>query len=198
MIWNVPSILAEDDLPKGIVGLIVFAIWIVSSILSAMKKKADQQSRPVSSNQPAAPTPNMLAAFQQEVAERLRQAQRPGSPPPLRGPAVPPIIGGNPQINVRQKELIQLRQRAIAQAKQQKKRPAPPPLRSAPAPVAPTVAAAESFPVPPPPPAPVGRATHVALPAVNAAVLGKWMKPATLRTQFIITEIFQPPLSMRE
>ncbi|CAN5610054.1 hypothetical protein BH10PLA1_BH10PLA1_05400 [soil metagenome] len=188
MMSNVPFILAEDDLPKGIVGLVIFAIWIISSVVSALKKKADQ--RPMSSNQPAAPTQNMLAAFQQEVAERLRRAQRPGPP-------APPIMGGNPQINVRQKELVQLRQRSIAQAKKQKKRPGPPPLRIT-TPSAP-VAVAETFSVPPPPALPpAGRATHVALPAVNAVVLGKWMKPATLRQQFIITEIFQPPLSMRE
>jgi hypothetical protein len=32
----------------------------------------------------------------------------------------------------------------------------------------------------------------------SPAALRSWMKPATLRQQFILTEIFQPPLSMRD
>jgi hypothetical protein len=36
-------------------------------------------------------------------------------------------------------------------------------------------------------------------PAVaSAPALKSWMRPATLRQQFILTEIFQPPLAMRE
>jgi len=32
----------------------------------------------------------------------------------------------------------------------------------------------------------------------NAASIGSWARPATLRSQFVLTEILKPPLSMRE
>jgi hypothetical protein len=33
---------------------------------------------------------------------------------------------------------------------------------------------------------------------VDAQVLGRWLRPQTLRTQFILTEIFQPPVTLRQ
>jgi hypothetical protein len=35
-------------------------------------------------------------------------------------------------------------------------------------------------------------------PSANAATLRRWMNPTTLRQQFMLTEIFQPPLALRE
>jgi hypothetical protein len=35
-------------------------------------------------------------------------------------------------------------------------------------------------------------------PSVNAAVIRRWANPSVLQKQFILTEIFQPPLAMRE
>jgi len=32
----------------------------------------------------------------------------------------------------------------------------------------------------------------------NAAALSRWLTPETLRSQFILTEILQPPLALRE
>ena len=37
-----------------------------------------------------------------------------------------------------------------------------------------------------------------AVPAVTALTIARWAKPATLRQQFILTEIFQPPLALRD
>ena len=37
-----------------------------------------------------------------------------------------------------------------------------------------------------------------AAPAANAASLARWLRPTTMRQQFILTEIFQPPLALRE
>jgi hypothetical protein len=34
--------------------------------------------------------------------------------------------------------------------------------------------------------------------AASASLLSRWLNPRTLRAQFILTEIFQPPLAMRE
>jgi hypothetical protein len=33
---------------------------------------------------------------------------------------------------------------------------------------------------------------------VNALAINRWLKPITLKQQFILTELFQPPLSLRE
>ena len=33
--------------------------------------------------------------------------------------------------------------------------------------------------------------------SVNAAVINRWLTPSTLQKQFILTEIFQPPLALR-
>ena len=35
-------------------------------------------------------------------------------------------------------------------------------------------------------------------PAVDAQAIRRWLTPATLRSQFILTEILQPPLALRE
>ena len=32
---------------------------------------------------------------------------------------------------------------------------------------------------------------------VNAQSLNKWLRPATLRQQFMLTEVLQPPLALR-
>jgi hypothetical protein len=41
-------------------------------------------------------------------------------------------------------------------------------------------------------------ARPVARPAIAAPAIKRWATPATLRQQFILTEIFQPPLALRE
>jgi len=33
---------------------------------------------------------------------------------------------------------------------------------------------------------------------VAAPAIRKWLRPATLRQQFILTELFQPPIALRE
>lgn len=50
--------------------------------------------------------------------------------------------------------------------------------------------------MPLPAPAPAPAAAKVA--SVDAAALRRWLRPNVLRSQFILSEIFQPPLGMRE
>jgi len=180
-----------DDLPKGIVGLVIFAIWVISAIAGGIKKK--NQMRPQGSSMPQ---PSALEAFQREIAQRMQEAQR-----QMQSPLPPfPSAGGQPLSN-RQRVLGQQQRAAnvreakrIKQAQQQlqrKRKSVPPPI---PAP-SPARAIVEEVPpieaVKPP-------SLRPQAPSVNASVIAKWMKPTTLRQQFIITEIFQPPLSMRE
>jgi hypothetical protein len=41
-------------------------------------------------------------------------------------------------------------------------------------------------------------AARPASPQVDAAALARWLQPATLRHQFMLTEVLQPPLALRE
>ena len=69
--------------------------------------------------------------------------------------------------------------------------------RAQPAVVAPEVEAVDA-PIlveaaPPVPPRSTARGS-----STTAVALHAWLKPATLRQQFILTEVLQPPLAMRE
>lgn len=188
------SLLASsDDLPKGIVGLVIFAIWVISAIVSGIKKNS--QSRPTA-QQYGLPQPSALEAFQRQIAERLQDAQR-----QMQTPLPPPfeVAGQSNRQRVeaqQQRAAIARNAKKIKQAQQQqqrKRKVAPPPIpqtrqRDA-------LVATEVIPPIDAVPAPSARPQA---PSVNAAVIAKWMTPATLRHQFVITEIFQPPLSMRE
>ena len=46
--------------------------------------------------------------------------------------------------------------------------------------------------------APITSPTRAAKPAVDAQALASWLRPATLQKQFILTEILQPPLALRD
>ncbi len=186
---------ADNELPKGIVGLIIFAIWVISAIAGGIKKR--NQARPMGSTQPGMQQPSALEAFQRQVAQRLQEVQRqmqtplPPFPPPGGVP-----VSNRQRIQAQQQQAASVRQAKRVkqnQQQQQRKRKSPPP----PIPQRQQAQAVAVEEVPPieavqPPSA------RPQAPSVNADVIAKWMKPATLRQQFIITEIFQPPLSMRE
>jgi hypothetical protein len=55
----------------------------------------------------------------------------------------------------------------------------------------PPTKAVAAQPAAPPPPRP-------AVANVDAKVLARWLRPQTLRAQFILTEVFQPPVALRE
>ncbi len=214
------NILAEQDWSKIVIGVIVVGFWILNGLATAFKKKPGPIQRPNVPQQPSA-----LEIFQREVAERLRRGQMPGPPqlPPVGNPQIsamqrrqtvqrqqtaarkqegnqravnPPAMVHPERAAMHRRQAVQKKQTAARQAQapskmSAKRRSAPPPIptatESAPEPI-PAAVAAELNP----------RAHRQALPPVNAAVIAAWMKPDTLRKQFIITEIFQPPLSMRE
>ena len=75
--------------------------------------------------------------------------------------------------------------------KQKKAKRKMPPALPAKVSAAPAVHATVAPPVAPKPPA---KPTVY----VDAQVLGRWLRPQTLRSQFILTEIFQPPVALRE
>ena len=189
-----------DNTGKFVIAVIVLVIWGINALITAINKRqkqARQQSlmhrAPVS--QPA-PTPrpgvDIERQFQarREAAERHRQQVReqleraralaqgrlhgPAAIPRVAPPRIPAPVFRAPPSPPR---------RAVA------KKPAPVIAAAAPPPLVSTqpVAAAAA-------PQSAVRAT----PSASSTLLHRWMTPRTLRSQFILTEIFQPPLAMRE
>ena len=141
--------------------------------LIAKAFESPRTSTPTSNN------PNDIVRQIQARIEAARlqdpRAQRPASQGPMRAQLRPPGRKQPP---------------ALKQRKTKRKWPP-----AVPAAVAkPTLAQAASVVTPrgaPPPPKPV-------ISNVDAKVLARWLRPQTLRAQFILTEIFQPPLALRE
>jgi hypothetical protein len=138
-------------------------------------------------------------------------------PPEQRGvqPSRPPMLPSNPQVpsghgGAAYKAIPGARalppSRAAGKPKaaplRRGRRPQPPALIAAP------IITGRIDDAPPPPPAPAMRTTTVkpiteknaakSPGALDAAAFRRWLTPATLRQQFMLTEIFQPPLSLRD
>ena len=203
---------------------IVFVIWVLSSIASAMSKQKESQRRQQfremmeQAQQPQAqrpPQPYRPAP----PAPRARPQQAPPPPPPLRAP---PQL--NPAYQVRHPEMMmppppQMARPAPAAMRMPS---APPPRRPQQqqqrAPRHGANPRATTAHVPPPipvlqaddshrapergavgkPPATPQNAKPQATQVATAPAIARWLNPGTLRQQFILTEIFQPPLAMRE
>jgi hypothetical protein len=198
-------ILAEMEIsPKFIFGMIFLFIWLVSAFVSWVNKQQQQarQRRLRLEAEVAArighrPTPPPPLARQQPMPQAPASARRPPQriaegiaqrfPDVLLPPAPPPI----PQ--------------------QQRQRPAPPPpprpaQQRRPAkqqprravPSLPTQPLVELTPADAPYVNITQPATRTKAPTVDADAIHAWMTPATLRQQFILTELLQPPLAMRD
>src|SRR5688500_11015694 len=198
--------LAEMEIsPKFIFGMIFLFIWLVSAFVSWVTKQqqqlrqrqlrleAEQAARigrasppplPPARRRPVAQAPAATRRPPQRIAECI--AQR--FPDVLLPPAPPPI----PQQQQRQRPAPPPPPRPAQQrrpAKQQPRRavpslPAQPVVELTPA-DAPYVNITQ----------PVARTKA---PTVDASAIHAWMTPATLRQQFILTELLQPPLAMRD
>lgn len=206
---------AEDAL-KLIFGLIVAVVWGVGALASASKKKQKdlEAQREHQEN---------WQRIEQEMRERaaraLGSAPRPGQvPPPL--PARPPthVPPPPPPVFASQRS-VESRPVASRPAVRQavRAKPAPPPRQVAsrpggqPAPRRPKKQKAARLPTAPPLEELTPVAARAASPAAesatagerrggaaaNAAALSRWLTPTTLRSQFILTEILQPPLALR-
>jgi hypothetical protein len=166
----------DDDLVKLAIFAVIGVFWVIGHLASWLKK--------------AGTNPNARAMPRQAVTPpaipALKQALK--SAPPRLVPKVPPA-----------RLRPQQRQAAFA------KRPGPPPLPPGarrPQPAYPQVpqqppVAQVSRPAPAPRPAAPVDSVPAARPAF-AASLNHWLQPDTLQKQFIITEIFQPPLGLRD
>jgi hypothetical protein len=204
--------LADADALKLIFGIVVAIVWGLGALASAAKKKqkdAEAQRQHQEHWQ----------RIGQEMRDRAAKAvstlsQQPGQAPP---PPLPPRASVHAP--PRAPQPVFAPQRSIA-GRPVAQRPMPP--RAVPArPVTQTAprrpkkqkAKAQGLPTAPPLPAAAAApvAVQAASPAAasatagerrggtaaNAAALSRWLTPATLRSQFILTEILQPPLALR-
>jgi len=165
--------------PAIIFGIIIVVIWTLSGIASWINKQQEQERRrrlreQMASAGIAVPPESQGTQSPRLVVPRWQQRATPKPPPIAR----------------------RVTQRAAAIARGMKSAASPTARRasSPTAPIAtpptPAVSRIEPIATPTKPPSPRNRA--------DAPALSRWLRPETLRRQFILTEIFQPPLALRD
>jgi hypothetical protein len=206
---HIPFILAdsEDELPiKLIIGVIVLIFWGISALAKLAKQSVQKQKQRLQQVREAIERSQQAA--RQRGGQPMQQAPRPVQQPVTLAPEIARRIPKYTPPKVPQQRRPQPQQRrpvptgrpatnynAMAQQpRKQRQKKAPPPLPAAvvaqEAPV--KVMLAEEA-------APAVTSRSAKKPAtVGAAAIRRWMRPQTLRQQFILTEVFQQPLAFRE
>lgn len=187
-----PYILADSDVnwPKLIFGAIFLIIWAISAFVSWINKQQQEAKRRRVREELEGTARRTQMQMRQQMRERaipprIAEGLAQRFPDVLLPPAPPPPIP-QPRRPVPIPRPAQAPRRAIKQAPTARPVSLPPPpilleeVSQAPL-ASPTLA----------PPRPRAKI------AVDAAALSKWMNPATLRQQFMLTEILQPPLALR-
>lgn len=177
---NILAASGDTDFTKVIFGVVFFLIWAVSQVISIIAKKTEEAKRKRMREQEALGRPPVMQA--PPMPQRTQTAPRPqhpsSTPIPQRAPA-------------------QVRTPAPAKAPKRFPVKLPPPIparRSQSVPAQPDQAVrTAAAPIASPIAQPMKRISSATAASVNA-----WMRPATLRQQFILTEIFQPPLALRD
>jgi hypothetical protein len=188
--------------------LIVLVIWAIRATKgaasaqeqrerAARQRLAQSLSAGAPPRDPTIPKPSDRFQFPTRLGQP--SAQSPSQPPPVFRPPPPlPAPRPIPPMQVR------------SQSRQTKRPPAPdyriatPPQHPSPIPARPPAAArlpSDRAKQPAPAAAtapPVLAAKPIVAAGVGAPSIACWMRPRTLRAQFILTEIFQPPLAMRD
>jgi hypothetical protein len=201
-----PNILAagDDEIGRIIVPIVVAIVWGIGALINAAKKKQKEaeERRKHSEN---------WSRIEQEMRQRAAQAQNVlAQPPPLPyqvpqpyqpPPPPPPVFAPTRSIEGPYVPPRPVPPRAVMvpPVPQSVSRPPPRKVKKKGARPAPPVPAEEPA-VPhmaPSPPASV-QAVRPAPAGADATALSRWLTAKTLRSQFILTEILQPPLALRE
>jgi hypothetical protein len=179
-------ILADTDIGKVVFPVIFVLIWIISAVVSAMNKR-QQKERNERLRREAERLGGMRGDVPGPPVPQPAPRRRPNRPlpdaiarqlPPAR-PAPPPLpkkkpLPGRPGKSV-------------------KRKPVKPQLAMPGEPQQPRVMLAEEAVATPP------VATRpTATPQATAVAISKWLNPQTMRQQFILTEILQPPKALRD
>jgi hypothetical protein len=206
---HIPHILAdsEDELPiKLIIGVIVLIFWGISALAKVAKQSAQKQKERLKQVREAIERSQQAA--RQRTGQPAMAKPRPVQQPVALAPEIARRIPKYTPAKVPQQRRPQQQQRrAVPTGRpatnynamaQPKKRPAkaPPPLPRAPIaaqeePVKMTLAEEA-------PPTTVTSRSSKKPATVGAVAIRRWMRPQTLRQQFILTEVLQPPLAFRE
>jgi hypothetical protein len=185
-----PLILADDTdaLVKFGIFVVILIAWGIKSLAGLASKATEQQKERLRATRAA-----------MEQAQRLSQ-MRPAPPPPLPPQLAPGVAMRIPMQRPQrpprmpaQATPVQRRMsKAMAKAAQRAAKMAPPPLPAKPEPAHETILLEETS-EPPRAVSHVAAAVTVAAPAIR-----RWLTPSTLRQQFILTELFQSPIALRE
>jgi hypothetical protein len=190
----------DDGIPGIFVVLVFFAIWAIGAIASATRKKKPQQGKP---------QPSWQDILRDLAGEQRQQPPQAPPQPQVLLPLPPGQTRPRPAqpIHLRRKPVAVPSSRAPVTLKKKlrfksvrrvvKPAPQPPPLPAGRVVTQATFSSEGAAQAPAQPPSPGERPSRPRQPAATAASLAKWLKPSTLRQQFILTEIFQPPLTMR-
>jgi hypothetical protein len=199
----------SDPMARGIIFVIVLISWGISALAKALKnsnekekqrrravRQSIEQSQRIPQQRAAqqagrAPAPAPARVQSRPQAFPKAQARRPVQLAPEIARRVPPPRATRPP----QKRQPQLRRgptdyNAMAQATS---RPAPPPLPA----LTKKQPVLEEVDLIPDEPAAL-MSSQRKPPTVGAVAIRKWLRPMTLRQQFILTELFQPPIALRE
>jgi hypothetical protein len=188
---DLPIILADDTdaLVKVGIFIVILIAWGIKSLAGLAGKATEQQKERLRATRAA-----------MEQAQRYVQQRQP-PPPPLPRQLAPGVAMRVPNVRparpARMPAQLTLMQRRasnpMAKAAQRPARIVPPalPAKTQPAPEA--LILEEQSSEPPRAFSHVASAVTVAAPAIR-----RWLTPTTLRQQFILTELFQAPIAMRE
>ncbi len=169
MTW-VTHILAAGSGGGGgiVVSAIVVFIWIIIAIANAANKQKEEARRKQIRRQLGTPIPPVILAPQIQMRVPREAPRRQQPQQPQQQPR-------------RGKPTGRVVQQSVA-------RPVPPPV-----PIQSPIAARAPVPIS----ETTTTAAHAQTIAVNAAALHRWLRPETLRHQFFVTEVLQPPVALR-
>lgn len=213
----------DGNMVKVIFGIIALLVWGVGALASSVKKSRQQEEQRQRQMLEQAREEVRLANARRAAEGagvaasggphgQVRRVPAPPPPPPAYMPAPPPgyqpVPPPMPDWMTRQGTTARVPPPVppTPQLRYRSPQPPPPPprrpktKRQRPPAAPPAVAVFEEAlrPVATPirgPAATIRRAPGV---AGNAAALSRWLTPQTLRSQFMLTEILQPPLALRE
>src|SRR5665213_1000941 len=177
------SILADQDIGKVIIGILVFVVWGIGSLASMVKKANEEARRRAISRPPVTPTRAPAPTDQRMVVGGFATGAGP-RPPPL-----PASVLQRGKAPVQKRQQVKQAAKLVAQ-----------PVRAAPAPRAKATApAVSSRPI-------VEKVSSISqtnsaranLAGAKAPAIRRWLVPATLRKQFILTELLRPPIALRK
>ena len=196
MITTIPFILAERSQGSGLVFLIFAGIWILFAIINGISKKAEEEKRKRLRAQLEGSVARPPQPFQPQVLRAV----------PVTKPVARPQSSGRAQSIARQQpaqagRTAPKRKPVARETKRSAPRTAPPPIPAQKQVVQSIVGSfasskqdisATEIRNPGDP-----NAKQAAKLSVNAGSLNRWLRPATLRQQFMLTEVLQSPLALR-